>query len=72
MRKARAVLVSAVMVLGVTLTVGAAPAHAERLAGVFREHSECERTGTYGITQTWWDDYSCEWQSQYLYYFLYA
>ncbi|MEU5862090.1 MULTISPECIES: hypothetical protein [unclassified Nonomuraea] len=72
MRKARAVLVSAVMALGVTLTIGAAPAHADRLAGVFREHAECERTGTYGVTQEWWDDYSCQWEDRYLYYFLYA
>lgn len=72
MRKVRAVLVSAVMVVGVSLTIGAAPAHAERLAGVFRDHSECERIGTYGITQNWWDDYSCEWEGRYRYYFLYA
>ncbi|MGS2642127.1 hypothetical protein [Streptosporangium sp. LJ11] len=72
MRKVRAVLVSAVMVLGVSLTIGAAPAHAESLAGVFRDHSECERIGTQGVNQEWWDDYSCEWESRYRYYFLYA
>ncbi|MER6509564.1 hypothetical protein ACFYUV_39610 [Nonomuraea sp. NPDC003560] len=72
MRKARAVLVSAVMVLGVSLTIGAAPANAERLAGVFREHAECERIGTQGVDQNWWDDYSCQWESKYSYYFLYA
>ncbi|MER6829023.1 hypothetical protein ABT352_23790 [Streptosporangium sp. NPDC000563] len=72
MRKVRAVLVSAVMVLGVSLTTGAAPAHAERLAGVFKEHAECERIGTHGITEDWWNDYSCEWESRYSYYFLYA
>ncbi|MFI6708892.1 hypothetical protein ACIBF7_20815 [Nonomuraea sp. NPDC050478] len=72
MRKARAVLVSAVMVLGVSLTIGAAPAHAERLAGVFRDYSECQRIGSHGITQGWWDDYSCEWEGRYRYYFLYA
>lgn len=72
MRKVRAVLVSAVMVLGVSLTVGAGQAHAERLAGVFRDQAECERIGTHGITQNWWDDYSCEWDGRYRYYFLYA
>jgi hypothetical protein len=72
MRKARSVLVSAVMVVGVSLTIGAAPAHAERLAGIFRDQSECERIGTYGIAQNWWDDYSCEWEGRYRYFFLYA
>ncbi|WP_436761083.1 hypothetical protein [Streptosporangium sp. V21-05] len=74
MRKVSAVLVSAVMVLGVSLTIGATPAQAEadRLAGVFREHSECERVGTQGVNQDWWDDYSCEWEGRYRYYFLYA
>ncbi|MER5646165.1 hypothetical protein [Streptosporangium sp. NPDC002524] len=74
MRKARAVLVSAVMVLGVSLTIGATPvnAEAERLAGVFREHADCERIGTQGVNQDWWDDYSCEWEGRYRYYFLYA
>ncbi|MEV0386788.1 hypothetical protein [Nonomuraea sp. NPDC050643] len=72
MRKARAVLVSAVMVLAVSLTIGATPAHADRLAGVFRDRSECERIGTYGINQHWWDDYSCVWEGRYGYYFLYA
>ncbi|MCK2217030.1 hypothetical protein MF672_025030 [Actinomadura sp. ATCC 31491] len=76
MRKARALLVSAVMVLGVSLTTGATPAQAEaeaaRLAGVFRDYSECQRIGAYGITQGWWDSYSCQWESRYRYYFLYA
>ncbi|GAA3019029.1 hypothetical protein [Streptosporangium longisporum] len=72
MRKTRAVLVSAAVVLGATLTIGATPAHAETLAGVFREHSECERVGTRGTDQGWWDDYSCEWEGRYRYYFLYA
>ncbi|MFC4007390.1 hypothetical protein ACFOY2_09160 [Nonomuraea purpurea] len=75
MRKVRAVLVSAVMVLGVSLTIGAAPAHADsttRLAGIFRDQSECERIGTSGITQNWWDDYRCVWEPRYGYYFLYA
>ncbi|MDH2426502.1 hypothetical protein [Sphaerisporangium sp. TRM90804] len=72
MRKARAVLVSAVMILGVSLTIGAAPAHADRLAGVFKDRSECERIGTHGTAQGWWDDYSCQWESRYRYYFLYA
>lgn len=72
MRKARAVLVSAAVVLGTTLTIGAAPAHADRLAGVFREHSDCERVGTQGVDQDWWNDYSCEWEGRYRYYFLYA
>ncbi|MBN6052860.1 hypothetical protein JYK22_13060 [Nonomuraea sp. RK-328] len=72
MRKARAVLVSAVMVLGVSLTTGATPAHAERLAGAFKDYSECERIGAQGITQGWWDAYSCKWDSRYRYYFLYA
>jgi len=72
MRKVRAVLVSTVMVLGVSLTTGATPAHAERLAGVFAEHAECERIGTRGVTEDWWEDYSCEWRSLYRYYFLYA
>ncbi|WP_061297364.1 hypothetical protein [Herbidospora cretacea] len=72
MRKARAVLVSAAVVLGTTLTIGAAPAHADRLAGVFREHSDCERVGTQGVNQDWWNDYSCEWEGRYRYYFLYA
>jgi hypothetical protein len=75
MRKVRAVLVSAVMVLGVSLTIGAAPAHADsaaKLSGIFRDQSECERIGTQGITQNWWDDYSCVWEPRYGYYFLYA
>ncbi|MEU4409852.1 hypothetical protein AB0F88_35520 [Streptosporangium sp. NPDC023963] len=72
MRKVRAVLVSAVVILGASLTIGATPAHAESLAGVFRDHSECERIGTHGIAQGWWDDYSCKWESRYRYYFLYA
>ncbi|MFG1949354.1 hypothetical protein [Nonomuraea sp. NPDC048826] len=72
MRKARAVLVSAVMVLGVSLTIGAAPAHAEKLVGVFRDYSECQRIGTHGITHDWWNGYTCEWEGRYRYYFLYA
>ncbi|UBU08660.1 hypothetical protein [Nonomuraea gerenzanensis] len=74
MRKARAVLVTAVMALGVSLTVGATPAQAEgeRLAGVFRDYSECQRIGNHGIAQGWWDDFSCEWEGRYRYYFLYA
>lgn len=74
MRKVRAVLVSAVVVLVASLTIGAIPAQAEaaRLAGVFRDHSECERIGTHGVSQGWWDDYSCQWDSRYRYYFLYA
>ncbi|SEH03141.1 hypothetical protein SAMN05444920_13345 [Nonomuraea solani] len=76
MRKVRAVLVSAVVVLGVSLTIGATPAQADesavRLAGVFRDYSECERIGTKGIAQNWWDDYSCVWEPRYGYYFLYA
>jgi hypothetical protein len=72
MRKARAVLVSAVMVLGVSLTTGATPAHADSLVGAFRDYSECQRIGGYGITQGWWDGYSCVWEGRYRYYFLYA
>ncbi|MGP3963871.1 hypothetical protein ACTWPT_48695 [Nonomuraea sp. 3N208] len=72
MRKVRAVLVSAVMVLGVSLTIGATPAHAEKLVGVFRDYSECQRIGSHGVTQDWWDAYSCEWEGRYRYYFLYA
>ncbi|MEU8381791.1 hypothetical protein [Streptosporangium sp. NPDC048865] len=72
MRKVRAVLVSAVMVLGVSLTVGAAPAQADSLAGVFRDQSECQRIGAHGIEQGWWDGYSCQWEPRYRYYFLYA
>ncbi|MFF3437952.1 hypothetical protein [Streptosporangium sp. NPDC002721] len=74
MRKVRSVLVSAVMVLGVSLTIGATPAQADsaRLAGVFRDYSECQRIGNQGIAQGWWDDYSCVWESRYRYYFLYA
>ena len=76
MRKVRAVLVSAVMVLGVSLTtIGPAPAHADsaaKLSGVFTDLSECERIGTKGIAQNWWDDYSCVWEPRYGYYFLYA
>ncbi|GAB1821465.1 hypothetical protein [Herbidospora sp. RD11066] len=72
MRKVRAVLVTAAVVLGASLTMGAAPAHADRLAGVFREHAECERIGTQGVNQDWWNDYSCEWEDRYRYYFLYA
>lgn len=77
MRKVRAVLVSAVMVLGVSLTIGATPAQADsassaRLAGVFRDYSECQRIGNQGIAQDWWDDYSCVWEGRYRYYFLYA
>jgi hypothetical protein len=72
MRKVRAVLVSAVMVLGVSVTIGATPAHADTLVGAFKESSECQRIGTYGVTQDWWDGYSCEWEGRYRYYFLYA
>ncbi|WP_066376116.1 hypothetical protein [Herbidospora mongoliensis] len=72
MRKARAVLVSTVVVLGAFLTIGAAPAQADRLAGVFRYESECERIGTQGVHQNWWNDYDCEWEERYRYYFLYA
>ncbi|MFC4114366.1 hypothetical protein [Nonomuraea zeae] len=73
MRKARAVLVSAVMALGVSLTIGATPAHATaKLVGVFKDSSECQRIGTLGVTQGWWEDYSCKWEDRYRYYFLYA
>ncbi|MEV0999323.1 hypothetical protein [Nonomuraea sp. NPDC050202] len=72
MRKARAVLVSAVLAVGMSLSIGAAPAHAESVNGVYREYSECQRVGSYGDDQGWWDDWRCEWKSQYHYYFLYA
>ncbi|MEV0819650.1 hypothetical protein [Nonomuraea rubra] len=72
MRKARAVLVSAVLATGMSLSIGAAPAHAETLNGIYREYSECQRVGSYGDDQGWWDDWRCEWKSQYYYYFLYA
>ncbi|TMR20185.1 hypothetical protein ETD86_19125 [Nonomuraea turkmeniaca] len=72
MRKVRAVLVSAIMVLGVSLTIGATPAHAAKLVGVFRDYSECQRIGSQGVTKGWWEDYSCEWESRYRYYFLYT
>lgn len=73
MRKASAVLVSAVMVLGVSLTTGAAPAQATaKLVGAFSSNSECQRIGTHGVNQGWWEDYECEWEGRYRYYFLYA
>ncbi|MGW0808261.1 hypothetical protein [Nonomuraea sp. NPDC002799] len=73
MRKARAVLVSAVLALGVSLTIGATPAHATaRLSGLFKDSSECQRIGNQGIAQGWWTSYSCVWDSRYRYYFLYA
>ncbi|MEW9551920.1 hypothetical protein [Nonomuraea sp. NPDC050783] len=78
MRKARAVLVSAVMVLGLSVTAGAAApaqattAQAARLAGVFKDYSECQRIGSHGVAQGWWDSYSCQWEGRYRYYFLYA
>ncbi|WP_062430004.1 hypothetical protein [Herbidospora daliensis] len=73
MRKARAVLVSAVVVLGASLMIGATPAQADaRLSGVFKTSSECERIGAHGVNQGWWNDYSCVWEGRYRYYFLYA
>ncbi|MBO4271281.1 hypothetical protein GSF24_11640 [Microbispora triticiradicis] len=72
MRKARAVVISAVMVLGVSLTIGATPAQAEGLVGAFRDYSECQRIGSYGVAQGWWEGYSCLWESRYRYYFLYT
>ncbi|MEV0614691.1 hypothetical protein AB0I81_15280 [Nonomuraea sp. NPDC050404] len=72
MRKARAVLVSAVLAAGMSLTIGAAPAHAEKLNGIYRELPECQRVGNYGDQQGWWDGWRCEYKSQYHYYFLYA
>ncbi|GLW24958.1 hypothetical protein DI270_016115 [Microbispora triticiradicis] len=72
MRKARAVLISAVMVLGVSLTIGATPAQAEKLVGAFRDYSECQRIGSHGVAQGWWEGYSCVWESRYRYYFLYT
>ncbi|MDA0636076.1 hypothetical protein OUY22_21855 [Nonomuraea sp. MCN248] len=56
-----------------SLTIGATPAHAgEKLVGVFRDSSECERIGAHGIAHDWWDDYTCSWEGRYRYYFLYA
>ncbi|GIH29531.1 hypothetical protein Aph01nite_78410 [Acrocarpospora phusangensis] len=74
MRKVRAVLVTAVVVLGTSLTIGATPAQAdgERVAGIFRYEPDCERVGTQGVNQDWWNDYECEWEGRYRYFFLYA
>ncbi|MEO3813987.1 hypothetical protein ABGB17_33740 [Sphaerisporangium sp. B11E5] len=72
MRKLRAVLVSAVLAIGVSLSIGATPANAETVNGIYTQYSDCQRVGTYGDDQGWWDDWRCEWKSQYYYYFLYA
>ncbi|WP_049569719.1 hypothetical protein [Nonomuraea sp. SBT364] len=72
MRKIRAVLVPAVLAIGMALSLGATPAHAETLNGIYKEQSECQRVGTYGDEQGWWNGWRCEWKTQYHYYFLYA
>ncbi|GAB2957980.1 hypothetical protein ACFMQL_38735 [Nonomuraea fastidiosa] len=73
MRKARAVVCTTVTALAMSLTIGAAPAQAaDRLVGVFKHYADCERVGHQGITQDWWQDYSCVWESRYRYFFLYA
>ncbi|GAA0997657.1 hypothetical protein GCM10009555_095580 [Acrocarpospora macrocephala] len=72
MRKVRAVLVSAVLATGMSLSIGAAPAQAETVKGIYRQYSECQRVGSYGDDQGWWNGWRCEWKSQYYYYFLYA
>ncbi|MET8988040.1 hypothetical protein ABZ917_19740 [Nonomuraea wenchangensis] len=70
MRKARALLVSALLAGGVLTTFTATPAHAESLRGVYYDYSECQRIGQYGYSQGWWGFWHCE--SQYNFYFLYA
>jgi hypothetical protein len=55
-----------------SLSTGAATADTETLNGVFQQYSDCQRVGSYGDDQNWWDDWRCEWKSQYYYYFLYA
>ncbi|WP_244361450.1 hypothetical protein [Microbispora triticiradicis] len=55
-----------------SLTIGATPAQAEGLVGAFRDYSECQRIGSYGVAQGWWEGYSCLWESRYRYYFLYT
>ncbi|GAA1510432.1 hypothetical protein GCM10009677_49260 [Sphaerisporangium rubeum] len=74
MRKARALLMSAVLATGMTLSIGTAPAHAgtETLQGIYQQYNDCERVGGYGDDQGWWSGYRCEFKSQYYYYFLYA
>ncbi|MEO3860616.1 hypothetical protein [Acrocarpospora sp. B8E8] len=72
MRKVRAVLVLVVLATGMSLSTGAATADAETLNGVFQQYSDCQRVGSYGDDQGWWNDWRCEWRSQYYYYFLYA
>ena len=74
MRKARALLMSAVMATGMTLSLATTPAHAgtETLQGIYQQYSECQRIGGYGDNQGWWSDWRCEYKSQYYYYFLYA
>jgi hypothetical protein len=70
MRKARALLISAVVAAGLVLSLSA-PAHAEaRLRGVYYDYSECVRVGQYGQQQGWWGYWWCQFQSNY--YFLYA
>ncbi|MEV4104768.1 hypothetical protein AB0J42_31375 [Nonomuraea sp. NPDC049649] len=58
-----------------SLTIGATPVYAEQngqLVGVFKDHPECERIGTHGVHHDWWNDYTCQWESRYRYYFLYV
>ncbi|WP_188195476.1 hypothetical protein [Nonomuraea sp. SYSU D8015] len=71
MRKARALLVSAVLATGLLSSVNAAPAlAAEQLRGVYYDYLDCERAGRYGYDQGWWGYWRCV--GQYNYYFLYA
>ncbi|MEV4289384.1 hypothetical protein AB0K40_28125 [Nonomuraea bangladeshensis] len=72
MRKVRAVLFPVLLAAGLSLTLGAAPANAERLTGIYRTSAECQRVGAYGESQGWWDEWRCEWKAAYSYYFLYS
>lgn len=74
MRRLATLLVTTVMATGLAFSVGAAPAHAEILQGVYSSGWECNRVGNYGISEGWWTSYRCVPQTfpQYTLWFLYA
>lgn len=70
MRRIATLLVTTIMATGLAFSVGAAPAQAEVLRGVYYYDWDCNRVGNLGIGEGWWTSFRCV--PQYNLWFLYA
>jgi hypothetical protein len=64
MRKMRALLISAALAAGLSLSLGTAPAQADTsVRYVYFLYSDCVNGGQLGIQWGWWTSYYCAYQS---------